>query len=292
MATGDVIMIILGVIAFLVLFASCFGIYLLTKFSQPYSNQVKIVMSISVIEILISFLTILIVITSFSSGYNSMNRLLVHLEIIKLAVYFLWYITFYILMIDRLLGSCFPFWYRTDASEILIKRALTISWFAMIITVISLCLLNKQRKKYFEDFIWLILDCLFILLFFVLYSSIFYIKYRSKVRSGRTVNRDDSKRFFKVTSVILTVFLLLEAAPTAVTTIAYATANAKRPEDYELYSKILWQLNLLADPIIYIFMHPYVSVKVARYFRAVCRRSEATNFQLNTSRLMAVQSKN
>ena len=284
-------MIIVGVLALIVLSASCVGIYLLTKFNQPYSNQVKIVMSISLIEILISISTILIVIIPFSSSHNSLMKLL-RLEIIRVVFYFFWYIMFYILMIDRLLGSCFPFWYRTDASKKLIKRTLIICWLGMIIILISLCLWNIEPTIFHGNVVWLILDSLFILSFFVLYSSIFYIKYRSKERSGRTVNRDGNKRFLKITSVILTVFLLLEAAPTAVTTIAYATAKAKPPQDYRLYSRILWHLNLLADPVIYIFMHPYVSVKLARYFSAFCRRSEDNNIQLSTNPVGAVINQN
>ena len=278
----------------MVIVASCLGIYLLTKLEQPYSNQIKIVMSITLSGILISFLTIIGEVFTFS-GINDSDRKQQYLGLIKTTVYFLWYVLFYLLMLDRLLGSCFPFWYRSGAAERVTKGALITLWPSMVISWPSICLLTTQPKKFrriLKDFVWLILDSVFILIFFVLYASIFYTRNRSIERSGRRTNRVENKQFFKVTSVILISFLVLEAAPTTVTSVAYATTNTQLPIIYQSYSSILWQLNLLADPIIYIFMHPSVSIRLVRYFHAWFGRVEGSSRMQSTGLEMHVRGKN
>ena len=283
--TEDLVAIIVCAIAFIVTCASCFGMYLLSKFTRPYSNQIKIIMSISLTEMSLSVLTMqdqVCIILKIDDSWVA------HMQLVTLALYCCWYLMFYLMMVDRLIGSCFPFWYRGEASSKLITRTLLIGWSMTIIAVPVMWLLIrhiKQFRRLFHEFLWLTLDSLFIILFFILYSSIFYIKYRSRKQFGRAANREESKRFLKVTSLMLLSFVLLEAGPTATTSIAYATTNSKRPDDFKLYGKILWQLNLLVDQIIYIFMHPYISSKLARCFLVCVRRVHDNNIELEEKRV-------
>ena len=282
--TEDLVAIIVFVIAFAVTCASCFGMYLLSKLKRPYSNQIKTIMSISLTEMLVSVLTMqeqVCIILKIDDSWVG------HMQLVTLALYCCWYLMFYLMMVDRLIGSCFPLWYRSEASSKFITRTLLIGWSMTIMAFPVMCLLiehtDKVRRLFYE-FLWLILDSLFILLFLILYSSIFYIKYRSRKQFGRAANRDESKRFLKVTSLMLLSFILLEAGPTATTSIAYATHNSKRPDDFKFYGKILWQLNLLVDQIIYIFMHPYISSKLAKCFLVCVRRVHNNNIELEAKR--------
>ena len=278
MKSREVVDAVVLCVAVIVILANFFGIRLLTRLRRPYTNQIKIIISVSLAEILLSALTISQRVASLAKPQNQ-KLLLSYLKVIKTAVYFSWYMMFYILMIDRFCGTRFPFWYRSDASRKSACISLIVCWLAIFLIATSISLADQYNPYEslcaVENFIYLVCDSVFILLFFILCCTVFYFKHQSNMRFGRGTRRDENKRFFRITSTILTVFLLLQAIPTAVTSLGYHIIGSQALTTYiELYSSILWQLNLLADPMIYIFMHPEVSMKLSQCFAALCRKSE------------------
>ena len=82
------------------------------------------------------------------------------------------------------------------------------------------------------------------------------------MRFRQNAAHSDNKRFFAVISAMLVAFLVLEASPTVLVSIL--SIAGERKASYELRPPflILWNLNLLADPLIYIFMQPNMRRKL------------------------------
>ena len=139
---------------------------------------------------------------------------------IQTLVFFIWYMTFYLLMFDRFLSCCFPFWYRTYASVRCINIILIVYW-ASLLSLIPIVLLIDYEKVTFtlDTYGWLAFDAIFICGFIVLYSMIYGLKRRSNIRFRQNAAHSDNKRFFAVISAMLVTFLVLEASPTVLTSI-------------------------------------------------------------------------
>lgn len=263
--------IVVGVITIGVIVANIFGVYLLMKLKKPYSNQVRIVINISICEIFLSCVNITRSIYRSSYQRDEDSSVMAHLYLLIAAIYFAWYNMFYLLMVDRMFGSCFPFWYQCNASGRWIKIALGVFWFLTLIIALALCLTWPHNMlQHIEKYYWVTLDAIFVLFVCVLYGSVFFIKRRSSARTGRSTNQTDNKRFFAIVSAILMTFVLLQAIPGIIaTTAAFLNENAA---PYHFYLRIFWSLNLLMHPLIYIFPTPVVWNAFRRYFGTHCQR--------------------
>lgn len=243
-------------ISILTILANSFGLYLLSRLERPFSNQVKIIMSISFLEILIpSNETVSLSLAIFVAKQHIEEE---HIYWkIRTSLYLVWYMQFYILMIDRLLGCSFPFWYRGEASSKWMKNGLICCWTSLLVIALIFFLEgDKSWKKYVFDYAWVTLDILFIIIFVALYGTLFFMKRRSNRQVRRQNVRAENKRFMTIISLILFVFLILEAIPTITMTALRNLGRHSLAKKISPFFEVVWRLNLLADPLIYIFMQP------------------------------------
>lgn len=251
--------------------ANTFGLCWIIKFRKLCSNQTKIIFSISLADVIISSFTLSMIVhglTASSGFYDSLN---LYLWLTRSALYISWFLMFYLLMLDRFLGSCFPFWYKSNSSPDFIRNSLVALWLTPCLLAPILCAITpKHQRDVFNKFVWMVFDVAFLSLFTVLYTAIFFIKRQSNARAGRRTQAVKSTRFFRVTSAMLIAFLLLETFPSAGTSILYLM-DAERADSYSLYCELIWSLNMLADPIIYIFMQPNALKDLRAFFGGYCR---------------------
>ena len=245
-----------GIINVLAIIANAFGIRWLYKSGKLRTNQMKIIGNISCADILISTLSVSMIALHFTGTHSFYTDMNLYLWLVKSSLYIAWFFMFYLLMLERFLGCCFPLWYLGNASPNWTRNSLCMCWCVFTILSPTLCVIEPLKMRHFiNSFLWIILDVAFIGLFVVLYSAIFFAKRRSTARAGRTIAGDRNKRFFGVTSAMLIAFLLLETVPTSITSMSFIKGR-KNAETYTLYFEVVWSLNLLADPLIYIFMRP------------------------------------
>ena len=218
MESKYIVILISGIIFILALILSIIGLYVLVNLKRPFPNQIKIILSISLLDIVISFLGTATTIFQLIDIRN--EHPIQYLLRIKIAFYIPWYLSFYLMMLDRCLSCCFPFWYRTYASSRWANITLLLSWSSLLITIPILSLTDIMQIKIVADsYIWLVLDAIYICGFIVLYGIIFHVKKRSSMITRRNAAQSENKRFIKVVSAMLITFLAFEVVPTAIMTI-------------------------------------------------------------------------
>ena len=268
MGKKNILSLFSGIINVLSIIANAFGIRWLVRFRKPYSNQIKIIGNISLADIFISVISLSMTITDFATSQKFVD-LYLHLYLVRSSIYIAWFLMFYLLMFDRFLGSCFPLWYRGNAPPNWARNSLCVCWTVFVFALVLCLTAPQQLGSVIRRYVWLVLDILFIILFAVLYSAIYCVKRRSNARTGRGVRSMNNKRFFGVTSAMLVAFMLLEALPSSLTSVLFMNGFTEAIL-YERYFEITWSLNILADPLIYIFMQPKARRDVCGPLLAFC----------------------
>ena len=272
MKTESIANLISAVISLFAIILNIIGIYILVKSKRPYSNQIKIMLNISLLDILIATFSIGKTILELLEMQQS--NLYLSFWRITTVLFFIWYMTFYLLMFDRFLSCCFPFWYRTYASVRYIKIILFVYWASLLLLIPILYQIDIGKIKHdISTFAWLVFDVIFICGFIVLYSMIFGLKRRSNKRSRRNAANPDNKRFLGVISAMLVAFLVLEASPTVLMSILNILEKHEASSELMSYFAITWRLNLLADPLIYIFLQPNMRRKL--HFPCFCCKHDS-----------------
>ena len=262
MKTESIANLISAVISLFAIILNIIGINILVKSKRPYSNQIKIMLNISLLDILISAFSIGKIILELISMQQ--GDLYSSFWIMSAVLFFIWYMTFYLMMFDRFLSCRFPFWYRTYAAVRYIKIILIVYWASLLLLIPILYQIDFEKTKHeINTFAWLTFDAIFICGFIVLYSMIYCLKRQSNMRSRRNVAHSDNKRFFRVISAMLVTFLILEASPTVLLSILNMLGEYKALSSLFPFFNITWRLNLLADPLIYIFMQPDMRKKAS-----------------------------
>ena len=256
-----IIILITFVICILALILNIIGLYILVNLKRPFSNQVKIIMSISLLDIIILFLaTTMKVLQLVEIKEQLLHQ---YLWLFMSAFYFVWYMAFDLMMLDRCFSCCFPFWYRTYAASRWVSISLVLFWSSPLITIPVIALSNiKKTMDFSYTYAWMAFDVIFICGFIVLYGIIFEVKRRSNVQTRRNAAQPENKRFIKVVSAMLITFLILEAIPTTFVSFLNIESKHEAANGLFTYMTLIWRLNLLADPLIYIFMQPNIIARL------------------------------
>ena len=258
--------------------ANALGIRWLVLSGRSYPNQIKIIGNISFQDICISALNLCTSLTYFAvttTFFDKINRIAI---LLRISLYLSWFFTFYLLMLDRFLGCCFPLWYRANDSPKWIRNGIGICWLLTIVSAPTMLLIAPSEIVLAKStYLFLPLSIIYLVLFSVLYCTVFFLKRRSTARTGRQVNRTESRRFFAVTTAMLVAFLVLEAIPSFASYVM-RLLGFRNLKLYRSYFRILWDLNLLVDPIIYIFMRPNAGRELFSWFGAFfrCFRRDAS----------------
>ena len=245
------------------LFFNIFGIYLLKTINRSKSTQIEIIVSLSAADIYhsIGYISKLVVDTNFpkQSKANSI------IWTTRAGVYHIWYAMHYLLTIDRFFGCNFPLQYRARISLKKVRKILVISWAISILLGILYCLFDiKKIKSFYDEYFWLANDVIFLALFVLTYSTIFYRKIKRNKMFGQRETISENRQFLIVTTAILLAFLMLEIIPSQV------ILNLDMPIElkYEI-TALLWNLNVLADPLIYIFLQPRFRIATMKKARRI-----------------------
>ena len=159
------------------------GIYMLKAAKIGKSNQISIIISLSIADILncIGFLAQLSVDMSGHQALHSTPGLVIWM--IRAVVYHPWYATFFLLTFDRLLACNFPFKYRSIFGRNTMRNVIIAIWTVTLIPGPIYCFFDMAKIRVFYDvYVWAALDAIFVLLFVATYGSIYYRKKRSNLQ--------------------------------------------------------------------------------------------------------------
>lgn len=274
------VLFLLVVIAIMAIVANITGIYFLLKRRREgsriiLSNQAKIIIGISFCNTLLAGLDLCEIISRLVNPEETDKEVDIYALLIFFSLYVTWYALLYLLMLDRLIGLCFPFWYRLHVTPRWIDIGIGFCWFTTFIIVPALWL-SRSREMFnnLRKFGWLVLDLGFVVLFIVLYTSVFRIKHKSSKQIGRSIRQVHNKHFIVIVARMLFKFLILQTVPTIIVFIMFYTCSKEVIISSELYFRILWNLNIFSDPLIYIFSYPDVSRRLTFALNKFCCRNE------------------
>ena len=232
------------------LFFNTFGVYLLTTVDEGHTTQIRIITSLSIADI-INSIGFAVRIAAEEHIHDSRDASYI-IWAQRTGIYHAWYAMHYLLTIDRFFGCNFPLRYNAVITRIKVRNILLILWFTGISLGCLYCLLNtRQIKLFYLDYVWTPLDVGLLIVFIVTYSSIFYRKMRRKQKFGSQDGRSGNKQFFMVSTTILTTFIIFEFA----STIVYKKMDPENKLTNAI-ATLLWNINILADPLIYTFLQP------------------------------------
>ena len=235
-------------ILFLVIFFNACGVFcLMTLNKDGICNQVMILISHSTCNILLAI---------FWIG----DMLFAHMNAVKTiwyyrwwpflaSIYLVWYLMIFLLTVDRFIGCNFPIRHKIFIRKRFILAAIGVCWsIGLTLAVIGSFVGSESLRPTVRKYGWPTLDILFLFLFVLTYGSIFFViaRRRFNVQTSRTSHQS---QFILTVTALLTSFLMLEAIPSLV------NAFLKRPHvTFEKILLTLYKVNLLCDPLIYIFL--------------------------------------
>ena len=228
------------------------GVYTLSQVNFRNSNQIIIIKSLSITDIIIAIGWIsgdVLNIYGYKSGSIPWN---INWSL-RAGVYLTWYAMIYMLTIDRFLGCNFPLQHRVWVRMRIIKIAVAIMWMIGVLSGISMCLLeDNQLYTIFNKLVWLILDGAFLTLFLITYSTIYCNV--SKTGVQRNIHTDQNK-FFRMITAILLCFIIFEIVPLTTNSTSSMATNLGT-NTLRSIIVMCYNVNIVADPLIYIFLQP------------------------------------
>ena len=242
------------------IFNAC-GLYLLRRLRGNSLAQTVIIISLSISEILIAIGWLAeLVATSLGLTFN--DRILLVIWAIRAGFYCFWFADMYMLSLDRFLGCIMPLRHRVIMTKRNVRRLIICIWFACITNGLLLLMLNtKLYFKFYNTYVWISLDCIAVGIYTITYISIFAntsksakVNGRSRASSDRQDNSSKNRvHLFKVVGLIILSFVIFEFCP-SVTEMSFYYTGTKIPYILDRLIRLFYQLNLLIDPLIYIFL--------------------------------------
>ena len=268
-----IINIVICILEILAIILNAFGIYILHISSNGGSNQIQLIISLSFSDICISVMTLCMTILSLIGHSLPDSATLLYVWSQRASMSHAWYLMYFLLTLDRLFGGNFPFKYRAYATKKRLKIILGICWITSLAVGPTFCLPVFELKKVYlfcNTYLWLSYDTLFLALFIVTYASILYRKVHRDEQFRRANAASENQRFFLVTTSLLVAFIILEVFPSIISSILSMRKHRFRNLEAALI-EFAWQLNIVADPIIYIFLQPVVRQTAAERIRHLLR---------------------
>ena len=261
--------------------ANIVGIFLLRKIRSPESNQVFLLLHLSSADIIIT-VSILIV---RLGDYIALGQLENIISALRVAIYITWYLIMYAITLDRFFGINFPLRYRQQQG---IRLAVKLVWvFGGLSGIVDYVIQYIYPETTYALYLWNTLDVAYIVIMAITYASIFFKMYRSNNNQENPAQRNTTSnqhQFFKVITMILMAFVFLELIPSTVYTVAgHVYSDAVECITYAVV-RPLFLLNLLADPLIYVFFQPRVKQLLYQMIQPLlCVRKHRVYSFTNTS---------
>ena len=265
-------------VLFLAILLHSLGMYLLKQIKETRTNQNTILMHLSLIEIITSsFVIIFNVSTHFKilDVYVNYNFAL-SFHLFGEGIYLIFYFIMIILTIDKVAVSLLSLKYGVIMTCKKTKIILTLCW---LIGIICGGIFIALRSTEIPSMIHIIADGCFLILAVTTYIFILYqIHKRRKLLQTNTNThsmRDNNRgqifpKFYVVTGLVVLSFILFVAIPTI---FKFFTTQLKPVEVAVL--QLLWSLNDIVDPCIYIFLQKPVRILLGRKMKT--RRNTKKN---------------
>ena len=263
-----IIILILNIFTILL---NIFGIYTLHASNIGGSNQIKIIMGLSLSDISMSVTSLCISALSLIGHSLPDSQISLYVFLPRAGTVHAWYSMNFLLTLDRLFGCNFPFKYRIHATKRRLKIIMAICWITSLAVVPVFYLPMFDLKKIYlvcNRYLWISYDAIFMALFMVTYTSILYRKIRRNERFRRATIPSENQRFFLVTTSLMVAFIFLEVFPSIASSVL-VSINGKLSLSQIAITEFAYQLNTLSDPIIYIFLLPVVRQTAATKIRTV-----------------------
>lgn len=237
-------------VSILAMICNAIGVYVLSKIDFRKTNQVIIIKSLSITEIIISIGWVIgdvLHFYGFKSGATSWN---INWSI-KAGIYLTWYSMIYMLTVDRLLGCNFPLQHRIWVRIRNIKIAVATMWIVGVLIGISMSLFEaKQLYIAFNKYVWPILDGIFLVLFTTTYATIYC---RVSKRAVHQSTQSDQTKFVRMITAILLTFVVCEIIPVTINLIFFMATKIGTPTMRSIIV-LSYNIHTLIDPLVYIFL--------------------------------------
>ncbi len=247
------------VVIFFTLFPISFnalGIYLIFS-TKSMSNSKFLLINLASSEILLCGSQMAYYSASLIPG--SKERELPIAYKIALMCAFYYYLSMFLMTIDRLVAILFPLKYRVTVTKTRLFRMVLAIWFLALVLEVSL-FLSKSWSGLVGSYFWVSLDVTYFILFCVTYGLIlFRIKSRRRFENNLpetaterrhrfAINRE--RKFFKIVALIIVSFIILIMIPN----IVHRYIDSAPNELLKAFISLVWVCSFIADPIIYIFL--------------------------------------
>ena len=274
-------------VLFLALLFNSLGIFLLKSFPGIEKAQKVIIINLSLSEILIAVGWIGQLVATIA-GLTIDDRAFQVIWALRAGVYCLWFANMYILSLDRLMSCIFALKHRAQMSKKRMQKLMTILWITFSVKSILLLIFNTRvLYQIYNTFVWITLDIVAIFIYSLTYISIFlYTLKREKQRRARTHSKENHEKihrvnthFMKVVGFIFISFLVFEVVP-SITEFSFFANGTNIPRSLEVIIFLSYQLALLADPLIYIFMQSRIRMFLYSKIETILgrnRRDETEN---------------
>ena len=266
------------------------GVYLLHKARHYCPSQTIILMNLSITEIFIAIGYIIQdAFTLRGNNYTIyFEKTFAHVVWgLRSGFYSVWYLVMYFLAIDRFMACNLAIKHRSIATRSNIKMVLLTLWLTGMANGIILCFEFHLFYSVYTKYVWLALDGVLLLMIIVTYTTIYTRRFHMKrVSAFRNVNgvtfrsrrMRSYQQFVKVIGLIVLTFIFFEVVPT-ITFLVVFELMSKGTELALSFILLSYNLVILSDPLIYIFLQDRVRVTFNRQMQKLfnCCRSTVAN---------------
>ena len=255
------------------------GLYLLTSLRDKRTPQAMILISLSFDDILLAISWIV------SQPVRIDTQDLI--RSISLGLYVVWFSMIYMLTIDRFIGVNFPIKHKVFVTKKVVGIIIASCWICGSLLSVIACVTEPLTvNNAFRNYGYIALDLSFLVFFVVTYASILFRLAKRRAQKSQSSRANKNHKFFATVSAILVAFLMFETIPTVLESLL----TEKKKEPLENIRALLYTINLLCDPIIYVFLQPPVRANGREKLKAIWKLIKCPRqCQCGTSELAELQ---
>ena len=252
-----------------------YGIYLLFKVKHVKANQRILLTNLSLSEILFAIFNVLI---------NALNLAEDEMDILDRLEWFFFYVYLVspsIITVDRLIAGTVPLRYKSICSVNKTIAAVISVWSCMLMIFMPIIFIYHKVEcsgKLADTALGIKIAVVTFAI--VSYTSIGIKVYKQRELFART---NTSSRTMKVAILIIVTYFVFEVATGMLHVIWKDTHLNELTDNFE-WASLLGQLNIISDPIIYLYYYPPLRSAVKEQFQLIMKR-----LGCNKKEVMAVE---
>ena len=258
-----VIQIIQTGVLFLAIILHSLGIYLLSEIKKTRTNQNIILMHLSVMEMICSS-CVIVYNCSLLGGLDITENFILPAYLFAEGTYVTFYLIMIVLTTDRLAMSLFLLRYQVIMTRTRIKIVLALCW---VLGVISGGLFVILSSRWIGLSTHIFLQGYFLILSVATYISILrkIHKRRKLLRTNPNSHDSSHSQFYLVTCLIISSFILFVEIPD----LYRLSINEFDIKSFKFsVLQLIWSVNNIADPCIYIFLQESARNLLKEMFRS------------------------